>query len=514
MKKERIFISALILVALVSPSLPVGISGAASGPTVPGPYPVGFKLIAATDPSRSYPAAGGVGMGERPVRVYVWYPAKAAGKNPLTVGDFVRWAAADFGPSARTNSPAEPAPVLPVPLKEGLDAAALQAVLARPLNTYRDLPSSEGTFPLVILGQGLYYESPLSHIYLCEYLAGRGYIVATCPLVGTQYRLVNLSAEDLESQVRDMEFVLAAARAALPGKTGPLGVIGYDLGGMSGLLLTMRHPEIAAFLSMDSGIVTPHFSGLPGSHPSYREESFTVPWMHMTQARFVEMERSEKPSAWLPGRKKFGDTWIVGVPMENHGGFTSYAAFGIRKGIRGYWDGFGEDALSVHDGICRLAGDFLDATLGRKPAALSFWTAPGDSSGRKGFVVEHRKGAVPPESSRSLLRRIMNSGLASVRPDIDRLRKADPERDIVNESELNWLSYHFLYWWGREKEALDTFRLNADLHPKSADAWAGLGEAHMVTGRKDEAIAAFRRALEIKPDLPGVKEALERLLKK
>ncbi|MBN1938830.1 MAG: hypothetical protein JW843_04540 [Candidatus Aminicenantes bacterium] len=487
-------------------------TGAGGSPSS-GPYPVGFKFLLTTDPTRSYPTDDGSAVQSRPMRIYLWYPAVAGKVKPLTVGDFVRWAGDDFAGTAGGAAAAEE-PVFPVPLKQGLSEEELAALLVRPMKSRLGPPAAAGEFPLLVFGQGLYYESPLSNAVLCEYLASRGFIVATCPLVGTRYRLTNLNAEDLETEVRDMEFVLAETRAAFPGKTARLGLIGYDLGGMAGLLLAMRRPEISAFLSIDSGIQLPHHSGLPGVHPSYREQEFTIPWMHMTQARFLEAARAEKPEVSLSGRRKYGDSWMVGVPTDNHGGFSSYAAFGIRKAVRGYWEGFGEDARPVHDAVCRLAGDFFEATLKNAPTALSLWTFGEDAVGRGGLVVEFFKGASAPESSRSLLFRIMRFGLEAVRPDIDRLRAATPGADILNEPELRWLAYHFLLWWGREIESLDAFRLNVDLHPRSADAWAGLGEACLLTNRSDEAISSFRKALEFNPDLPGVKAALDTLTKK
>ena len=48
-----------------------------------------------------------------------------------------------------------------------------------------------------------------------------------------------------------------------------LGVLGFEMGGMAGVILAMRHPDVDAFASLDSGIVYPHPSGLPQALPSY-----------------------------------------------------------------------------------------------------------------------------------------------------------------------------------------------------------------------------------------------------
>ena len=477
-----------------------------------GPYPVGFELIRTTDPSRTFPSLDGSGFRERPMRVYVWYPALRAGSDPLTIGDFVDMAADDFRLSERASSAGRSASLLPVPLAEGLDEAGLRALLARPLKSFRGLEPSPEEFPLLVVGQGLYYESPLAQVYLCEFLAGRGYVVAACPLLGTQYRLENLSVEDLETEIRDMEFVIAAARSRPAPKVRGLAVVGYDLGGMAGLVLAMRNPEVQAFLSLDCAILFPHFSGLPQNHPGYREDRFTIPWMHATQARFIEAGGAREGLTLLSDRKAYGDTWLVSVPTTCHGQFSSYAKFGIRKPVPGYWGEVADDAEFFHDAVCRLAGDFLDSVLKKEAGASArLLAAAGESNP---FRVEHRKGAAPPPSSRSLIHAIIEKGVAAVRPEIERLRSADPAAKVIEEDELDWLAYHFLLWWGKRDEALEAFRLNAELNPASAKAHAGLGEAFLTLGRNDEAAAEFRKALEINPDMPGVKAALDRLTKK
>jgi pimeloyl-ACP methyl ester carboxylesterase len=469
-----------------------------------GPHPVGFELKEAVDNSRSFPSTDGSGLGGRPIRIYIWYPAAEAGSQPLTVGDFVRMAGDDF------RIPNRP----PVPLVKGLDEAQRGALMKKPLKSFAAARVAQGEFPLLVIGQGLYYESPLSQAVLCEYLASLGYVVATCPLLGTQYRLVNINVEDLETEVRDLEFVISEARERKGVRPHSLGIVGYDLGGMAGLVLAMRNPEVGAFLSLDSGILYPHFSGLPASHPSFRESRFTIPWMHMTQARFISAYKQANNLKSLGDRKTCGESWIVSVPTDFHGQFSSYAAFGIRREVPGFWGPIAENAEAIHDGICRMAGRFFDSTLKGDAMAADVLRKAVAGAGPDPFAIEHKKGASPIPSSARLMNAIIERGVASVRPEIDRIRSADPTARILEESEANWLGLHFLLWWGREEESLDVFRLNADLNPGSADAYSALGEACATLDKTAEAIAAYKKSLEIIPDQPNVKAALEDLMKK
>ena len=101
--------------------------------------------------------------------------------------------------------------------------------------------------------------------------------------------------------------------------------------------------------------------------------------------------------------------------------------------------------------------------------------------------------------------------MAVAKPRIDAARAVYPDEVLFNEEVLNWLGYHFLYWWGREEEAIAVFALNVVVHPESANAHDSLGEAYAVLGDREQAIASYRRSLEINPDNTNAAQMLERL---
>jgi hypothetical protein len=466
-----------------------------------GPFTPGFRLLETSDETRSFPSADGAGGGARPMRIYVWYPAKPTAAARMRLDDYVRMALEDFRPHA-----------LPVPLAKGLDPGALAGLRARPVQAALDAEAAPGRFPVLVFGQGLFFESPLSNFILCEYLASHGYVVATCPLLGTLYRLVNIDVEDVETEVRDMEFAGAEAGRLPFAEPGRLGIIGFDLGGMAGLIMTMRDIRVGAFLSLDSGILDRHRSGLPAAHPQYREERFRVPWMHLTQARSIrsEEDRAGKPS--LFERKAYGASYLVHVPTTNHGDFSSYAALGIAFEGPGYWNApLGAGAKPLYEGICLAALAFFDAHLKGDRGGLEEMLRAGPDSGRPGFRIEHKPGQAAPPTEAVLIDNIINRGVAAARPEIERLAAAHPGTTLIGESVLGWLAAYFQYWWGREDEALGVLELNVALHPGSSSAHDSLGEAYAGRGRTDEAIRSFRKSLELDPENANAKAALERL---
>ena len=467
-----------------------------------GPFTPAFRLIEASDAARSFPSEDGTGLVPRPVRIYVWYPAAQKSSEPMRFDDYVRMALEDF----RTA-------ILPVPLSKGLGAAVLQKLRDSSVKAVRGAAAATGKFPLLVLGQGLYYESPLCHFVLCEFLAAHGYVVATSPLVGTRYRLVNITVEDVETEVRDMEFVMAEARALPFVDAEALGAVGYDLGGMAGLLLTMRHPEVRAYLSFDSAILDKHYTGLPLTHPGYHEGTFRVPWMHMLQARFIRPEKDRAAARSLLERKAFGPSYLVHVPTSSHGQFSSYAALGIDRAVPGFWGPPSPDTKPVYENICRISLAFLDSCFKKDPAALEglvrAGAAPG--SGMPAFKIESKTGAAAPPAEAELVKLIIDKGVGQARPSIERLHADHPGVPLIDESVLNWLGVHFLYWWGREEEAIGVFELNALLYPGSSNAYDSLGEAYAAQGRKDDAIRSYRKALELDPKNANAKAALESL---
>jgi glyoxylase-like metal-dependent hydrolase (beta-lactamase superfamily II)/tetratricopeptide (TPR) repeat protein len=467
-----------------------------------GPFAPGFRLIEASDACRSFPANGVTGLVPRPIRIYVWYPAKPSAAERLRLDDYVQMALEDFRPAS-----------LPVPLTKGIEPGNLKALLDSRTGAVRDAPAGPGKFPLLILGQGLYYESPLSHFVLCEFLASRGYVVATSPLVGTRYRLVNINVEDVETEVRDMEFVLATVRTLPFVDPEKLGVVGYDLGGMAGLIMSMRNPDVGGFLSLDSAILDTHFSGLPGSHPQYREERFLIPWMHMTQARFIRTEKDRVAPPSLFERKTYGPSYLVHVPTSNHGDFSSYAAMGITRAVPGYWGAAESDPQPFYEEICRAALAFFDDCLKEDGGSLEqlLQAGQGAGPGKPSFKIEHKKGLTAPPSEAELVHLIIEKGLAEAGPAIDKIRSDHPGLKPIDESVLNWLGLHFFLWWGREEEAVGVFELNASLYPGSWKAYDTLGWACAERGRTDEAIRSYKKSLELNPQNSTARTALEKL---
>ncbi|TFH46497.1 MAG: tetratricopeptide repeat protein [ANME-2 cluster archaeon] len=456
-----------------------------------GDCEVGFKLIETVDNSRVFNfSIEEKEYKPRPLRIHLWYPSKQKSENYLTVDSYLKICSEDFVPIVN----------LPVQLQKGLGNENLEQFSNKQTASILNAIPEYGNFPLIIIGQGLYFESPLSHFILCEYLASHGYIVATSALFGTHNRLVNLNVQDLETQIRDMEFIIAEVKKQKITSSNKTGIIGFDLGGMSGMILTMRNPGIAAFISLDAGILYEHFSGLPGIHQNYNLDNFRVPWLHITQSRFIQDSSIQTTMS----KKKYGDNYLVTTNTTNHANFTSYSICGIENPVPAYWGEIADDLESVYIEICDYSKSFLDQYLkqiniGLNPNKYEYLSTL-FKKGCDNIIVED-----------DLINQIIVNGVKTVYPIIRERKRNFPSEPIIEETKLNWLGYHFLYWWGREKEAIDVFKLLAELYPDSLNAYDSLGESYYINGQTDLAIINYEKSLELNPDNENAKEMLLKL---
>jgi CubicO group peptidase (beta-lactamase class C family) len=101
--------------------------------------------------------------------------------------------------------------------------------------------------------------------------------------------------------------------------------------------------------------------------------------------------------------------------------------------------------------------------------------------------------------ARTLLQTIMEQDAASAVEQYHRLEKEQPDGYDFSEGELNVLGYQLLES-GKNAEALEIFRLNAEAFPESWNVHDSLGEAYLVNGDRKKAVACHQRSLELNPD--------------
>ena len=476
-----------------------------------GEHAVGFRLLEDDDRSRTVTGGSRGAVHPRPIRTYLWYPAQASRRSqPVRFGRYAALADDDVWPSEIAGELRERLEYSNGPLARSLPAPGFAALLQRPMRAVENAEPLAGPFPLIVIGLGLYYESPITFAATAEYLASRGFAVATAPLVGTHTAIVRLDVVDLETQMRDLEFVIARSRQFPFVDQERLGVVGFDQGGMAGVVLAMRNRDVDAFVSLDSGIQYPHESGLPRSSPHYDPRSLRVPWLH------AAVQRNEPaPSAGatsLYDEAVHADRFWLRIEGLGHADFTSYALVDGRGEASGYWGPVTPARAAGHRAVMEYVRHFFGVYL----AASDVSSALLDQALRQplpetGMTLEHRAAAPAPITYDEVVRKIVRGEGDQAVAELRLLAASEPTHPMLTEFSLGRLCISLLYTWNLPEQALPLVEFGADLYPSSARGKVMLGQTYAMLGNVPAAIGAYEEALALLPGNPEITALLERL---
>ena len=110
-------------------------------------------------------------------------------------------------------------------------------------------------------------------------------------------------------------------------------------------------------------------------------------------------------------------------------------------------------------------------------------------------------------SEGEFMRLLNTSGVAEAAKYFEEGRRKDPKWLPLTEARMNRLGYRYLLT-DRTDTAIELFKLNVTAHPESWNAHDSLGEACAKAGDRENAIASYRKSLELNP---GNRNAAEKL---
>lgn len=475
-----------------------------------GQHAVGFRLLEDDDGSRVV-TSGMAATHPRPIRTYLWYPAEPTrNAGPLTFGGYAALADGDIWPADIAGEMRARLRYANGPLARSLRAADFAALLTRPMRAVDNAEPLAGSFPLIVIGLGLYYESPITFAATAEYLASRGFAVATVPLVGTQSTIPRLTVPDLETQIRDLEFGIARARQFTFVDVERLGVVGFDQGGMAGVVLTMRNRDVDAFASLDSGIQYAHASGLPRSSPHYDPLALRVPWLH------AGVERNEQAAAGnassLHDEAVHADRYWLRIDDMGHADFTSYGLVEGRGEAAGYWAPVTPERTAQHRAVTEYLWHFFNAHMNGSDVSMALLDQalrglPPDS----GMTLEFRAATAASIDYDALVRKLVDGRGGEAIAELRALAASSPGDALLTETSLLRLCISLLYTWNLAEQALPLAELSLELYPMSGGAKSLLADTHVALGNYRAAIALYEDLVAQFPDAAGLRSQLEAL---
>jgi tetratricopeptide (TPR) repeat protein len=111
------------------------------------------------------------------------------------------------------------------------------------------------------------------------------------------------------------------------------------------------------------------------------------------------------------------------------------------------------------------------------------------------------KAAFDPRTSiaDTLSNTIATRGVDAATQQYHRLKAYKPTTYNFDEGELNTLGYQLIHE-KKFEEAIRILQLNVEAYPRSSNAYDSLGEAYMDDGNKPQAIADYRKAVQLDPN--------------
>jgi CubicO group peptidase (beta-lactamase class C family) len=115
-----------------------------------------------------------------------------------------------------------------------------------------------------------------------------------------------------------------------------------------------------------------------------------------------------------------------------------------------------------------------------------------------------------PSVGEALRKAIATGGPSAAAPRFRDLFANDPAGWDFGERAVNTLGYEYLQA-DHPDEAVAVFRLNVEVNPESGNAWDSLGEGLAAQGKREEAVKAYARALELDPANRNAVQMLQKI---
>jgi pimeloyl-ACP methyl ester carboxylesterase len=453
----------------------------------PGPYKAGFRTIDAYDNSRiwrdldSPPSRTSRLPHTRPIRISLWFPAKRIGR-PMSYRDYLIYESKDPEFAAFSAliakrdmgylsglvgpSPGEKSRLLAIPMM-----ASAQSVI----------PAS-GRFPVVLYFMGL-NDLSSSNVILCEYLATQGFVVVTVPQLGPESTQIDLglSAYDLETQLRDMEFALSVIRSLPFVDSTRVASIGHSIGGIAAVLMGTRNSDVKAIVALDASYGSDRFSPLLLQAVSFQGEKLSVP--------LLDIRRAES-QAELPALKalSFSPISSIGVEGVFHGDFTSTPL--VEALFPGNVEGRTQESVKApvefFKFICHIATAFMKNAL--STSSSSFDVRLWCDLEKLSSVKVTKCNFIPARPTlKNLAKSVRQDGLKNT------LSRYESE---MTEARMNSIGY-MLASQGFNSEAIEVLQANVQRHTQSANTYDSLADIQAQTGALKEATQNYGTELEM-----------------
>lgn len=328
----------------------------------------------------------------------------------------------------------------------------------------------------------LYVPMPLEHAghnwRLMERLAGSGFLVAAYSPYGIRRGFMDVTAIDLQTQVRDVEFLVSRLDSRYEVAPGGPVIAGHSWGGLV---------AVATQLQSSPGAVV----SLDGSEEYWRDVLESLPEFDLARLRapYLRVRRTGSADFGFFSSAVFAPRYLVEVEGLSHSELASNPLLRTKD----------PDRLREYDELVGLVERFVQTVS----AGATAVPQPGSPA------VIFRPAATPPPTEEELLALFLSEGLQGALERIDAI-EADGLAPAA-EKALTRFSEQVMWTLRYPQQSAALLTRLLTLYPQSSTLLEHLGNHHWMAGEDAEAAAAFERALALDGDNPRLHENLREL---
>jgi len=313
-----------------------------------GNYQVGFREYAVMDSTRSFNG------GHRPVQIGLWYPALES-TSLMEVREYYELESREIDFDSPYKLYSGDKTFLGRMGRHGASADDLNKLLNTGVMARKNAEPAEGKFPLIIFVQG--GGRPASSAFiLSEYLASRGFYVATMPHIGLHTQKNDGGQLQNDLQIEDIEFIKGYFSNHPGINITKLGLIAFSTGVEASFLYQMKNRNADVLVTLDG---VPDTTLLKKS-PYYFPEEVDIPLLiiQSNHGKKFSVKEANEPHEFGSYFQE-SDRTVLRFMELNHPGLLSIGMIEstmVPKVTR--FPPIGNTQLS-HELLCRAVANFL-----------------------------------------------------------------------------------------------------------------------------------------------------------
>ena len=480
---------------------------------VNGKYKVGFKHYTKIDSTRTYQIRNEYNNKYiyRPIPISIWYPADKKNSNakPLAVLDYLEILKEE---EEWKNLPNE---FLLDWFPHLWNTPENKAHLPEKTTAYLSATAINEKFPVIVYAPS-YEASSIENFALCEYLASNGFVIISSPSRGTDTRwLEGGTTKDMETQSRDVEFLLKEIHKYQNIDPDNVVLMGFSFGGLSSAITVMKNKTIKALVSLD-GTERYRYNVLEKS-AYFNLNRFNIPYVHFAQKEIPELVLKEDniPAALnykfqLYDSLKYSNIYSYKFHDLSHTYFSSYGVlFGNRDKRQDKSD---REIMDSYRKLSVYILQFLNANLKHHERAKAFIEKSPDKNGFvEGVVSKKMKRSLTSEFNYKNFNDLaLKQGYQNLIPLYKQTLVKHPDLEL-KEGMLNTLGLRLSFDPNRREQGINVFLLALHIYPGSANLYDSLAEAYLYNKDVKNAIANFKKSLELNPQNQNAINKLKKL---